>query len=157
YDALITKIALCEEREMLLDASDSNGTLSEERAADMEARWHAIENFPEAWKAKLDARFAGVALPAAAVKAGKNAVEGLPEMLLNLEVACGIDSPAEFLAARQHLKILALKNAMEGRQATMTTPADIERWMLDAAAYPRADAASRERLLKIIAAVRRRR
>ena len=83
--------------------------------------------------------------------------EGLPDTLLNLEVACGIESPAEFLAARQHLKIRALKNAMEGRQTTVTTPADIERWLLDAAATPRPDEVSRERLAKVIAAVRLRR
>jgi hypothetical protein len=81
----------------------------------------------------------------------------LPELLLNLEVACGIDSPEEFLAARQHLKLRALKNAMEGRQANITPPADIERWLLDAAAAPRPDEISRERLTRVIAAVRLRR
>ncbi len=83
--------------------------------------------------------------------------ESLPDTLLNLEVACGIESPGEFLAARQHLKIRALKSAMEARQTTVTTPADIERWLLDAAATPRPDEVSRERLAKIIAAVRLRR
>ena len=83
--------------------------------------------------------------------------EGLPDILLNLEVACGIESPDEFLAARQNLKLRALKSAMEGRQTTSTTPADIERWLLDAAATPRPDQVSRERLAKIIAAVRLRR
>ena len=42
------------------------------------------------------------------------------------------------------------------RQTTVTTSADIERWMLDAAASARPDALSSERLAKIIAAVRRR-
>jgi hypothetical protein len=48
----------------------------------------------------------------------------------------------------------ALKDAMEGRRAGVSTPADIERWLLDAAAAPRPDEVSRERLEKIIAAVR---
>lgn len=161
YDALIAKMALCQARETLLAAEDSNDTLSEEQAADLEARWNAVAHLPDAWKAKLDARFAGLAAIAAPAatggkSAGKNAAESLPELLLNLEVACNMDSPAEFTAARQQLKIRALKIAMEGRQATVTTPADIERWLIDAAAHAHPDASSSERLAKIIAVVRRR-
>ncbi len=143
YDALLAKIALCHEREAL--------ALSAEQTADLETRWNAVAHLPEAWKSRIDARFQG--------NATQNAKSGvsLQDTLLNLEVACGIDSPQEFLAARQHLKIRALKNAMEGRQNTATTPAEIERWMLDAAASARPDETSRERLTKIIAAVRRRR
>jgi hypothetical protein len=159
YDALIAKIALCDEREKLLDSDDSNGTLAEEQAVNLEARWNAIEQFPDAWKSKMDARFAGLGplTTTAAAKPGKNAGESLPDILLNLEVACGLESPEEFLAARQHLKIRALKNAMEGRQVVQTTSSDIERWLLDAAAYARPDETSRARLTKIIAAVRVRR
>jgi len=50
-----------------------------------------------------------------------------------------------------------LKNAMEARRPAVTTAADIERWLLDAAATPHPDAVSRERLANIIAAVRLRR
>ncbi len=158
YEALLAKMALCDEREKLLGAQDSDGALSEEQAVDLETRWNVIENLPDAWKPKLDKRFSGTATVAApAAKSGKNAGETLPDMLLNLEVACGLDSPAEFHAARQLLKMRALKTAMEGRQAVVTTAADIERWLLDAAAHPRPDESSRERLAKIIAAVRQRR
>lgn len=159
YDALIAKMALCDERDKLLDAEDSNGTLSEDVAVSLEARWNAVEHFPDAWNSKLDARFAGVGPSAAApaARAGKNTGEGFPDILLNLEVACGLESPAEFHAARQHLKLRALKDAMEGRQNAATTAADLERWLLDAAAYARPDETSRARLAKIIAAVRVRR
>ena len=159
YDALIAKMALCDERERLLDAEDSNGTVPEDVAVSLEARWNAIEDFPEAWRSKLDARFAGVGLSAAApaAKSGKSAAETLPDLLLNLEVSCGLESPAEFQADRQLLKLRALKDAMEGRQNTATTASDIERWLLDAAAYARPDETSRERLAKIVAAVRVRR
>ena len=158
YDALLTKMALCDERESLQAAEDSNGTLDEEQAAGLEARWNAVEHWPDAWKGKLDARFAGlaVATAAAGAKKDKHASASLPEVLLNLEVACGIDTPQDFMADRQQLKIRALKTAMEGRQAAVTTPADIERWLLEAAGFPRPDALSRERLTKVIAAVRRR-
>jgi exonuclease SbcC len=150
YDALLAAMALCQEREM-----------SNEPDADLDARWHGIEHFPEAWKNRLDARFHSerhtAATTAPASPAGKNATETLPDTLLNLEVACSIESPEEFHPARQRLKILALKNAMEGRQTTATTPADIERWLLDAASHARPDAVSQERLAKIIASVRNRR
>lgn len=153
YDALIAAMALCLERETRQDAA---GSLSDEQRTALQARWDAIEQLPDAWKKRMEARYDSRAAPAPAAKSGKNAPETLPDILLNLEVACGLDSPAEFQAARQMLKIRALKSAMEGRQAVVTTPADIERWLLDAAASARPDEASRERLAKIIAAVRRR-
>ena len=142
FDALIAMMELCREREA---TQDSGHALTEEQASDLEARWNAIEDIPAAWKSRLDARF----------RDGKTPGQNLGDVLLNLEVALGIESPAEFQAARQRLRILALKTAMEGRQATATTPADIERWLLDAAATPRPDEVSRERMGKIVAAVRR--
>ena len=157
FDALIAAMALCHEREV---THDSDHAISAEQTADVEVRWNAIEHLPEAWKAQLEARFrkarmsgTGLSGSAPASASGKHADAALPDTLLNLEVACGIDSPAEFLVARQHLKIRALKSAMEGRQ-TVNTPADMERWLLEAAAYPRPDKLSRERLAKVIAAVR---
>lgn len=153
YDGLLAALALCHERENAGDASD-------EQTAALQARWDAIEHLPEAWKARVHARFRGEATAASATPAAKGAKHPapatLPEVLLNLEVACGIDSPAQFLAERQRLKMLALKNAMEARQTSVTTPADIERWLLDATATPRPDEVSRARLEKIVAAVRRR-
>ena len=95
----------------------------------------------------MDARFRGAA--------GAAKPQALPDTLLNLEVACNLDSPPEFTAARRQLKMNALKFAMENRRPSATTPADIERWLLEAAATPRPDEVSRARLEKIIAAVRR--
>ncbi len=137
YDALLEAIALCGEREATGAPAD-----------DMEARWNAIEHLQEAWKTRLENRFRG--------NADVKATAGLPDHLLNLEAACSVESPDEFQAARQRLKMLALKNAMEGRQTAATTPADIERWLLDAASSVRPDDTSRERLAKIIAAIQRR-
>jgi hypothetical protein len=94
----------------------------------------------------MEARFRG-----AAPKADK---ADLPAALLTLEVACSIDSPGEFTAARRQLKLLALKSAMESRRRSAAAPADIERDLLAAAAMPRPDEGSRARLHKIIAAVR---
>jgi hypothetical protein len=150
FDALTAAIALCHDIET-----------SGAPPADLEARWNSVQNLPDAWKTRLEARFraAGsnsgpLSAPPSASKSGTKSSEGLPEMLLKLELACGIDSPAEFLADRRRLKLHALKDAMEGRRAVVNTPQDVERWLLDAAATPRPDESSRERLARIIAAVR---
>lgn len=134
FDALITAIALCHD----IEASGAP-------PADLEARWNALADLPDAWRTRLEPCFQA---------AGSKSGESLPDLLLKLELACGIDSPPEFLAERQRLKLLALKHAMENRRAVPTTPQDVERWLLDAAAMPRPDESSRARLAAIIAAVR---
>ena len=134
FDALTAAIALCEEVET-----------SEAPPADLEARWSALAGLLPAWKTKLEARLRGT---------GANSGESLNDLLLKLEMACGIDSPPAFAAARQRLKLLALKQAMESRRPAANTPQDLERWLLDAAAAPRPDEASRARLAAIIAALR---
>ncbi|OGA71112.1 MAG: hypothetical protein A3G81_13075 [Betaproteobacteria bacterium RIFCSPLOWO2_12_FULL_65_14] len=134
FDALTAAMALCDELET-----------SEAPPADLEARWNALQDLPDAWKASLEARFRA---------AGSKSSESLPDLLLKLELACGIDSPAEFLADRRRLKLHALKDAMESRRPVVNTPQDLERWLLDAAARPRPDESSRARLAAIIAAVR---
>jgi exonuclease SbcC len=126
---------LCDEREA-----------AGEPSPDLETRWSAIADFPAPWKAAVEARFRGAAAPKP---------KPLPDTLLNLELACGLDSPAEFSAARRQLKMQALKIAMENRRPDAgASPADIERWLLDAASAVRPDELSRARLEKIIAAVR---
>jgi hypothetical protein len=135
FDALVQAMALCQERET-----------SSEPAPDLEARWNAVEHLPTSWKTKLQARFLGGQADSAV---------RLPEALLDLEIACGIDSPPEFEADRQRLKLRALKEAMESRRGPATTQDDIERRLIDAAAMPRPDVLSRERLARIIAAVQR--
>jgi len=133
YDALLAAMRICDERETSPDSPD------------LEARWSALTDLPAAWKTAMDARFNG-----------KSAAkpQTLPDTLLNLEVGLSLDSPPEFEAARRQLKMNALKFAMENRRPSATTPADIERWLLDASATPRPDAPSRARLEKIVAAVR---
>lgn len=138
FDALIAAMRLCDEREA-----------AGEPSPDLETRWSAIADLPAPWKAAVEARFRGAA-PAKP--------RPLPDTLLNLELACGLDSPAEFTAARRQLKMQALKIAMENRRPDAgASPADIERWLLDAASTPRPDELSRARLEQIIAAVRARR
>jgi hypothetical protein len=140
FDALIEAMRLCDERE-------AAGAVSPE----LEARWSAVANLPKAWKPALEARFRGTGISSTLEKAD------LPAALLALEVACSIESPPAFEAARRQLKLLALKNAMESRRGPAAAPPDLERDLLAAAAMPNPDDASRARLAKIIAAVRVRR
>jgi len=140
FDALIEAMRLCDEREAAGAASP-----------ELETRWNAIANLPKTWKPALEARFRGVGISSTLEKAD------LPAALLALEVACGIESPPAFEAARRQLKLLALKNAMESRRGAAAPPPDIERDLVAAAAMPNPDDASRARLAKIIAAVRVRR
>ena len=144
FDALVAAMALCRERESLLHLS---GTISEEQSSDLNGRWDAILNLPDAWKAQMSARFRDTGgndhSPDAATL----------EALLNLEIACGIESPNEFLATRQQLKIRALKTALEGRQVGHAV-VDRECGLLKVAAQPYLDEQSGNRLTKVIAVIR---
>ena len=136
YDALLAAMRICDEREASPDSPD------------LEARWSALSDLPAPWKAAMDARFNGTT-PAKRPP--------LADTLLNLEAALSIESPAEFSAARRALKMQALKVAMENRRPDAgASPADIERWLLEASSTPRPDDTSRARLEKIIAAVQSR-
>ena len=135
YEALLAAMRLCDERE---SGSDS---------PELEARWSALTDLPPAWKTAMDARFKGTAKP-----------HPVADTLLQLESALGLDSPPEFAAARRALKMQALKIAMENRRPDAgASPADIERWLLQAASTPRAEALSRTRLEKIISGLQSRR
>lgn len=140
FDALVAAVALCLEHEAAVEA-----------APGLDERWAALEGLPDAWKRAMEARFRSASAAEAAPRS-----EALPDLLLKLEVACGIESPSEFLAARQQLKIRALKDALESRRTGARGPVDIERSLLEAAGAPRPDEVSRERLEKIIAAMRAR-
>jgi len=136
YDALLAAMRICDEREAGADSPD------------LESRWSALADLPAPWKTAMDARYKGTP-PAKRPP--------LPDTLLSLEAACDIDSPAEFAAARRQLKMNALKFAMENRRPDAgASPADIERWLLEAASTPRPDETSRSRLEKIIAAIKSR-
>src|SRR5262245_56165121 len=136
YDALLAAMRICDEREASPDSPD------------LEARWSALTDLPPAWKNAMDARFNGTT-PAKRPP--------LPDTLLSLEAALSIDSPAEFSAARRALKMQALKVAMENRRPDAgASPADIERWLLEASSTPRPDDTSRARLEKVIAALQSR-
>ena len=150
FDALIAAMALCSKRERFLHANPDIGA---DQSSDLEAEWNSIVDLPIVWKTQMSARFRDAGADRSAGANGDSPDAAILEALLELEVDCGIESPNEFLAARQQLKIRALKTALESRQAGGAS-VDREGWLLKIAANPYLDEQSGARLAKVIAALR---
>ena len=142
-DALATKLALCEALERAADAAEA-------RAA-FEQGWAAQPALPPAWEHALARR---TAADLGADEKGRATAASTDEMLLQLEAGLQLPSPASSEAARRDLKLRAMKAALEGRKAAASTP--LSPGQLLAATLERAslDDQQRERLGKVIAAVR---
>ncbi len=136
-DALLAKLAICEE----LDAAPAD---------DAEARWQEIAALPQVWERALQARFKSAL--AGTVAATNTEVSS--KLLLQLEAVLNIESPSTSQAARRELKLLALKNAMEGRQSASTLAVDIDRMLAQAFGFTRLDESVRARLRGVVAALR---
>jgi hypothetical protein len=131
-DALDAKIALCVAVE-----SGSAGSIDED--------WSALTVLPTVWESTLTAR-----------RAGQPAKADVETAMLKLEAALDLASPAAFQAARQQMKLLAMKQAIEARQAVVVSSSDIERWVAEAISTPLADAAANARLRAILNGLRAR-
>ena len=77
-------------------------------------------------------------------------------LLLRLEAALGIDSAPAFHDARRALKLQAMKAALEGRPASVIAPLAAQDILVEAIGRDAFDAAQRERLRRIIDAMRNR-
>ncbi|MBA4176568.1 MAG: hypothetical protein C0505_08395 [Leptothrix sp. (in: Bacteria)] len=136
-DTLAARVALCEQRE---DGSADAATLA--------ARWAAPDSLPAAWRQALAQRWA------AAPTAGPLDKAALDTLLLRLESALAVPSAPEWQAARQQLKLLALKDTMEGRTPAGTGPRDQAGWLQAAVRQAGLGAAQRQRLHTLLAALR---
>jgi hypothetical protein len=136
-DALVAKLALCEEVEGGADA------------AAVKDRWPAQPALPAAWERALAERVGWVAPGRGAVTASTD------ELLLRLEAALTLPSPPAFEAARRDLKLQAMKAALEGR-GTPVPPLGTEQLLVALLGRAALDAAQRERWHAILAAVRQR-
>ncbi|MBL8521228.1 MAG: DUF349 domain-containing protein [Betaproteobacteria bacterium] len=105
--------------------------------------WAAIRALPAAWEAPLAARHNG------APKAAD------PLLLLRLEDALDIASPASLAAARRELKLKAMKAAMEARVAVTVGDKDIAAWVGALCADASLAADDRLRLDRVIDTLRR--
>ena len=138
-DAVNAKLSLCAEAES--SAPDS----------EIEARWQALPVLPAAWEQALHARLK--AALGGTSKAPNTAA--LDVALLQLESALEIPSPPASQAARRDLKLRALKATLEGKPASAPT-GNIEQLIAEALSHAVLDAAQRERLAAVMAAVRER-
>ena len=132
-DSLRAKLALCIEAEANTRNAD---TINES--------WTAEAILPAVWekplRTRLDAALAGNKL---------NAVDNNAE-LLKLEAALEMDSPPEFQAARREMKLRAMKNAIEARQAVTVTNADIAQMIGTAISAPMPENQASTRLSTIL-------
>ena len=149
FDALLAKVALCEEIE--------DNALDIIPIADVESRWGALPVLPQSWEQPLNVRFRAVIengsdAPSAGAVLMPN--ETLDSILLRLEAALAIPSPAAFQAARQTLKLQAMKSVLEGGRATTVSKIEIEKMTTCVLGSAHTDAVQRQRLDTIIAALR---
>ena len=148
-DTLATHLTLCEQREDLdaRGAGDDAGEQASEQAS-LGQRWSQLQSLPAAWSQTLAQRFER------AVQPGPLSSAELDDLLLQLEAALGVPSAPAWQAARQTLKLRALKDAMEGRRASDKGPAQQAHWLLAALQQGGLDPGQRERLRALVAALR---
>jgi DNA repair protein SbcC/Rad50 len=112
-DSLCAKLALCAALEGAADEAATRAA-----GAELRERWPTLAPLPAAWEQAL-ARRAGLA--DAPVAGAARPAPSTDELLLQLEMALGVESPADHHAARRELKLQALKSALEARQPAAQT------------------------------------
>ncbi len=140
-DAVGARLALCEAREAVL----GDDTELAQRWADQEA---LNVKLPAAWQQALAQRWSLAPQAAAPTDAA------LDEWLVHLEASLDLPASPERLAARRALKLRALKDALEGRGAPAADGAKRAQWLVTLLRSRCGDAALRERLHTLIAALR---
>jgi DNA repair protein SbcC/Rad50 len=142
-DALLERLALCEQRE---DGGDAGVD-----EADLARRWQAASSMPAAWQRAFDLRWSG------AQDVADDADKAADRALLELEDGLGIPPAPAQVEARRDLKLRALKDALEGRAATRgasEAAANTAR-LTGLLARRGLDAAQRARLRALVDAARR--
>jgi len=144
-DTLETKLALCE----MLEGCTEDAAARE----DIAQRWSALPVLPELLEQTLAQRAGLPGAPARPLAAPIK--ETTDELLLQLETAWALASPPAFETARQMLKLQAMKAALETRRPA-APPVTPEQRMVELLHRKALDAPQRERLGKVLAALRRR-
>lgn len=147
-DALLARLALCEELE--------SAASSRRSATEIEAGSKTLPALPHCWERALQARCNSARENSLSGKSGgADCGERLDRLLLQLESALDIPSPADFQHQRRALRLQAMKDAMEGRRPSTTTSQDIEKMTAEAIGCTHPGQDQRGRLLQIIAALRK--
>ena len=121
--------------------------------AEWAARWAAAPSLQPAWEQALAARWQQAVDKAGATRPA-NASSALEALLLQLEAALGLASPADVQAARRDMKLRAMKAALEGRSAKQPPPPSIDALTHAALRHAHPDPTQRDRLHAILAALR---
>jgi hypothetical protein len=138
-DAVLARLALCEAAESGIET-----TVAEDQRGD-----DAL--LPSAWERVLTARYARAMEQRAASEPPDQAK--LDQLLLQLESALDIPSPAAWQSGRHALKLQAMKRALESHTSAGTTWHDVEATLATALGMASAKEEQRERLRKIIMAL----
>ena len=137
-DTLAAKLALC----VSVEGDQASHAGNEQES------WQALPALIDSWEKPLCTRFnsavAGKAILAATAD----------EVILKLESALDIESPPAFQAARREMKLRAMKNAIEARQAVTVSNSDIEQWIAAVISTPVVDAITATRLQSILLKLR---
>ena len=154
WKTLAEKDRLCEE----LEAAVLAGAAAASPEATAE-RWNALPELPPAWEKKMAARRdAALAALAGAAAAGEDrprierGTEARREALLELEMALGLESPAEFQPQRLALQVKLLKERFGGGAAAGAGAA-ADRLLAWCAQPGVADARDRERRDRVFSAM----
>jgi HD-GYP domain-containing protein (c-di-GMP phosphodiesterase class II) len=156
WQTLAAKEQLCEELDRRVLASDTveGGPLAD-------PRWDELPALPPAWEKKIaarrDAALRALAEPTAAGAHRARIERGgaaRADALLELEMALGLDSPAELQAQRLALQVRQLRDRFQGA-ASSTANAPGERLLAWCAEPGVADPRDRERLRRILSAIER--
>ena len=151
-DGLMAKLLLC-------DVLDANEPIAETEILAIEARWASLAAQSSPWDVVLQSRYErGIAQHRQATPAVANPKhaksETLDDVLLKLELELGIASPASAEGARRALKLLAMKNALEGNKSTVPAPANFSKLTADAFGWRWTNADQKRRLEAVVAALR---
>ena len=151
-DALVGKLALCDEIEALTLAAPAD-------VSAIETRWAVLPALPLRWEQVLQGRFKSSVEKAGDDNAPRQETatisNTLNDLLLQLESALDIPSPAAFQAARRTLKLLWMKDAMEGRRSASPASMDINKMTAEVFGCMHCDVEQRHRLEAIIAVLRK--
>ena len=148
-DTITAKLALCEERESE-PANDE----------DLALRWAAQAALPTALEQALARRWSEPvgALASSGSSAGKSSgsssESGGDDLLLQLEMALDLPAAPEWQAARREKKLRAMKSALEGRGPSEPAPVRPAELLAAALGQGGASPTQRERLMKVVSALR---
>ena len=157
WQTLAAKERLCEELDALVRAA--GGSAEDPPTAAANERWLPLPALPPAWEKQMVARRDAAlhALAESAAAAGYAAridrgIESRREILLELEMSLGLESPAELQAQRLALRVNQLKRRFQDAATPGAGPAG-ERLLAWCAEPGIADAQDRKRCERVFAAV----